>query len=130
MATLCLMKLVATVFSYGSGGAGGIFAPSLFVGGMLGGVVGHLDVALLQHPTNEVGAFALVGMGAVFAGVIRAPITSILIIFEMTGSYGLILPLMIANMTSYALARDFVRHRFAKPCWNRTIFSFPIRANP
>lgn len=100
-------KLVATVFSYSSGGAGGIFAPSLFVGGMLGGVFGLIDVNLLGHSQTELGAFALVGMGAVFAGVIRAPITSVLIIFEMTGSYGLILPLMIANMTSYALASRF-----------------------
>ena len=72
MAAMCLMKLAATVFSYGSGGAGGIFAPSLFVGGMLGGVFGFLDVNLMHHPANELGAFALVGMGAVFAGVIRA----------------------------------------------------------
>lgn len=104
---LCLMKLAATVFSYSSGGAGGIFAPSLFIGGMLGGAVGFLDVYLMHHTTDEVGAFALVGMGAVFAGIIRAPITSVLIIFEMTGSYGLILPLMISNMTAYGLARHF-----------------------
>lgn len=102
---LLAMKLVATVFSYASGGAGGIFAPSLFIGGMLGGCVGLLDVRLLHHAPAEVGAFALVGMGAVFAGVVRAPMTSVLIIFEMTGGYGLILPLMIANMTAYALAR-------------------------
>lgn len=102
---LCVFKLIATVFSYGSGGAGGIFAPALFIGGMLGGLFGHLDVAALHHSGNEVGAFALVGMGAVFAGIIRAPITSVLIIFEMTGSYELILPLMISNMTAYALAR-------------------------
>jgi CIC family chloride channel protein len=107
MAVLLTLKLVATVFSYSSGGAGGIFAPALFLGGMLGGVFGFLDVNLLGHSQNELGAFALVGMGAVFAGIIRAPITSILIIFEMTGSYGLILPLMIANMTAYALARRF-----------------------
>lgn len=107
MAALCVMKLAATLFSYSSGGAGGIFAPVLFIGGMLGGIVGLLDQRILGHPENEVGAFALVGMGAVFAGVIRAPITSVLIIFEMTGSYGLILPLMIANMTSYVLARHF-----------------------
>ncbi|MBV8858775.1 MAG: chloride channel protein [Acidobacteria bacterium] len=104
---LCALKLAATVFSYGSGGAGGLFAPSLFIGGMLGGAVGFLDQLTLHHAGNEVGAFALVGMGAVFAGSIRAPITSVLIIFEMTGSYGLILPLMIANMTAYALARRF-----------------------
>jgi CIC family chloride channel protein len=99
------MKLAATVFSYSSGGAGGIFAPALFIGGMLGGAIGHLDGRLLHHADSQVGAFALVGMGAVFAGIIRAPITSVLIIFEMTGNYGLILPLMIANMTSYGLAR-------------------------
>jgi CIC family chloride channel protein len=107
LVALLLMKLVATVFSYASGGAGGIFAPSLFMGGMLGGCVGFLDVRLLHHAPVEVGAFALVGMGAVFAGVVRAPMTSVLIIFEMTGGYGLILPLMIANMISYALARRF-----------------------
>ena len=104
---LCIFKLVATVFSYASGGAGGIFAPALFIGGMLGGLFGHLDVAVLHHSGGEVGAFALVGMGAVFAGIVRAPITSVLIIFEMTGSYELILPLMISNMTAYALARRF-----------------------
>lgn len=107
MAVLCAFKLIATVFSYSSGGAGGIFAPALFVGGMLGGVVGIIDVSLLGNSGSEIGAFALVGMGAVFAGVVRAPITSVLIIFEMTGSYGLILPLMIANMSAYALARHY-----------------------
>lgn len=104
---LCIIKLLATVFSYSSGGAGGIFAPSLFIGAMLGGAFGFLDVKVLDHPNSEIGAFALVGMGAVFAGIIRAPMTSVLIIFEMTGSYGLILPLMIANMTAYGLARKY-----------------------
>lgn len=102
---LCVAKAVATVFSYSSGGAGGIFAPSLFVGAMLGGAVGYVDVFAFDHEPRQLGAFALVGMGAVFAGVIRAPITSVLIIFEMTGGYGLVLPLMLANMTSYLLAR-------------------------
>jgi len=104
---LCALKLVATVFSYASGGAGGIFAPALFIGGMLGGVFGYIDKALLHHNSVDVGAFALVGMGAAFAGIVRAPITSVLIIFEMTGSYGLILPLMISNTIAYALARHF-----------------------
>jgi len=103
--TLCVTKLAATVFSYSSGGAGGIFMPALFVGAMLGGAVGHLDVSALAHEPRQLGAFALVGMGAVFAGVIRAPITSVLIIFEMTGAYGLILPLMLANVTAFVLAR-------------------------
>ena len=109
MVTLCVLKLAATVCSYSSGGAGGIFAPALFIGGMLGGAVGYGDVTLLHHSSDSIGAFALVGMGAVFAGIIRAPMTSVLIIFEMTGGYGLILPLMIANMSAYALARHW-RH--------------------
>jgi len=105
MLFLCAMKLVATVFSYGSGGAGGIFAPALFIGGMLGGAIGTLDSTLLHHTGEPIGAFSLVGMGAVFAGIIRAPMTSVLIIIEMTGGYSLILPLMLANMTAYVLAR-------------------------
>lgn len=104
---LCVLKLIATVFSYSSGGVGGIFAPALFIGAMLGGSVGYVDVAVFHHPADEIGAFAVVGMGAVFAGIIRAPITSVLIIFEMTGGYGLVLPLMVANMSSYALARHW-----------------------
>ena len=105
MVALCAMKLVATVFSYSSGGAGGIFAPALFIGGMLGGSLGVLDAYLFHHDGNSLGAFALVGMGAVFSGIIRAPMTSVLIIIEMTSGYSLILPLMIANMTAYGLAR-------------------------
>ena len=107
MLVLCMMKLAATVFSYGSGGAGGIFAPSLFIGGMLGGAIGTLDSTLLGHTGEPIGAFALGGMGAVFAGIIRAPMTSVLIIIEMTSGYSLILPLMIANMTAYVLARHW-----------------------
>jgi CIC family chloride channel protein len=108
MLVLCAMKLAATVFSYSSGGAGGIFAPSLFIGAMLGGAFGSLDHTLFGHPLeHSVGAFALVGMGAVFSAAIRAPMTSVLIIVEMTSGYSLILPLMIANMTAYVLARHW-----------------------
>jgi CIC family chloride channel protein len=109
MASFCVLKLAATVCSYSSGGAGGIFAPSLFMGGMLGGAVGYLDVIVFHHPAEAIGAFAVVGMGAAFAGIVRAPMTSVLIVFEMTGGYGLVLPLMIANMSAYALARHW-RH--------------------
>lgn len=98
-------KLAATVVSYSSGSSGGIFGPSLYIGGMLGGVVGLLASALLGNPATQPGAFVLVGMGAVFAGIVRAPITSIVIIFEMTNNYSVILPLMVANITSYAVAR-------------------------
>jgi len=93
------------VVSYSSGSSGGIFGPSLYVGGMLGGVVGIVASFTLANPATQPGAFVLVGMGAVFAGIVRAPITSIVIIFEMTNNYSMILPLMAANITSYALAR-------------------------
>jgi CIC family chloride channel protein len=102
---LCVAKLIATVFSYSSGGAGGIFAPSLFMGAMLGGAFGSLDRTIFAHGPESMGAFALVGMGATFCGTIRAPMTSVLIIVELTSGYGLILPLMLANMSAYALAR-------------------------
>ena len=105
MAVYCVLKLAATVFSYSSGGSGGIFAPSLFMGGMLGGAVGYIDVTVFHHSQDAIGAFAVVGMGAVFAGIVRAPMTSVLIVFEMTGGYGLVLPLMIANISAFALAR-------------------------
>jgi CIC family chloride channel protein len=109
MVAFCVIKLLATVCSYSSGGAGGIFAPSLFMGAMLGGAVGYIDVAVFHHSADSIGAFAVVGMGAVFAGIVRAPMTSVLIVFEMTGGYGLVLPLMIANMSAFALAR-YWRH--------------------
>ncbi|HEX4945201.1 MAG TPA: chloride channel protein [Blastocatellia bacterium] len=103
--TLSVAKIVTTVVSYGSGGSGGIFAPSLFIGAMVGGTLGYVvEAAIPSHPTAP-GAFALVGMGASFCGVIRAPITSVLIVFEMTQNYSLILPLMIANATSYLVAQ-------------------------
>jgi len=105
MAGFCVIKLAATVCSYSSGGSGGIFAPALFMGAMLGGSIGYLDMIVFHHPADTVGAFAVVGMGAVFAGIVRAPMTSILIVFEMTGGYGLVLPLMIANMSAFVLAR-------------------------
>ncbi len=107
MLVLCIAKLVATVMSYSSGGAGGIFAPALFIGAMLGGAFGSLDQTLFHH--DDVGAFALVGMGAVFSATIRAPMTSVLIIVEMTSGYSLILPLMIANMSAYVIARRWRR---------------------
>ena len=101
---LGMCKLAGTVVSYSSGSAGGIFGPSLYIGGMIGGAVGLLTRFALSTSLTEPGAFALVGMGAVFAGIVRAPVTSIIIIFEMTQNYSIILPLMVANIISYALA--------------------------
>jgi CIC family chloride channel protein len=95
-----VLKLVAVATSYSSGNAGGIFGPSLFIGAMLGGVIGTVAHRILPAYTASAGAYALVGMGAVFAGVVRAPMTSVLMIFEMTQDYAVIVPLMIANLVS------------------------------
>jgi CIC family chloride channel protein len=104
MFLLVLLKLIAVTTSYASGNAGGIFGPSLFIGAMLGGSVGSVAHRLLPAMTASPGAYALVGMGAVFAGIVRAPMTSVLMIFEMTQDYAVIVPLMISNMISLFIA--------------------------
>jgi CIC family chloride channel protein len=93
---LLIAKILATSISIGSGGSGGIFAPSLFMGAVLGGIFGQIVHSLFPYTTASPGAYALVGMGAVVAGTTRAPITAMLIIFEMTANYRIILPLMFA----------------------------------
>jgi CIC family chloride channel protein len=97
-------KLLATSITLGSGGSGGIFAPSLFLGATLGGAFGHVVHALFPGQTASPGAYALVGMGGVVAGATHAPITAILILFEMTGSYKIILPLMFTCVGSVLLS--------------------------
>jgi chloride channel protein, CIC family len=104
MLVLLVLKLIAVTASYASGNAGGIFGPSLFLGAMVGGVVGTAAHHFFPAYTALPGAYALVGMGAVFAGVVRAPMTSVLIIFEMTQDYAVIVPLMIANLVSLFVA--------------------------
>jgi CIC family chloride channel protein len=101
---LLIAKILASAFSYGAGMSGGVLGPSMFVGGMLGAAVWHILAHLQASPEIARGAFALVGMGAMFAAVIRVPITSILLIFEMTYNYEIILPLMIANAIAYTVA--------------------------
>ena len=107
MALLCVVKLGATVVSYCSGNAGGIFAPSLYIGAMAGGVVGMVVNSVAPFPTGEPGAYALVGMGALFAGIIRAPLTSVFMIFEITQDYQILVPLMVANLLSFAISRRY-----------------------
>jgi chloride channel protein, CIC family len=104
---LMLAKALASSFSYGSGMSGGVLGPSMFIGGLLGAAVWH--VVLYLNPSVEAarGSFALVGMGAMFAAVIRAPMTSILLIFEMTNNYAIILSVMIANATAYLVSAKF-----------------------
>jgi CIC family chloride channel protein len=104
---LSAMKLFATVVSYTSGNAGGIFAPSLYIGAMTGGAVGTLVHTHAPFPTAEPGAYALVGMGALFAGIVRAPMTSVFMIFEITQDYQILVPLMVANLLSYLISRRY-----------------------
>lgn len=100
MALLVVLKLFGVTLSYASGNAGGIFGPALFLGAMLGGTIGSVAHHFLPTSTALPGAYALVGMGALFAGIVRAPMTSVLMIFEMTHDYAVIVPLMIANLAS------------------------------
>ena len=104
MALLVCLKLVATATCYSSGNAGGIFGPALFIGGMLGGTVGSIVQIVMPHYAGNIGAYALVGMGAAFAGIIRVPLTSVIMIFEVTRDYTIIVPLMIANLLAYFIS--------------------------
>jgi len=103
-ALLIVLKLAATCFTIGSGGSGGVFAPSLFIGATVGATFGAAAHYLLPGVTAPAGAYALVGMGALFAGAARAPVTAILILFEMTGDYRIIVPLMCCVVTSNLIA--------------------------
>src|SRR6266567_4247049 len=109
MLLLVVLKLFAVTVSYASGNAGGIFGPALFIGAMLGGSVGTLAHYLFPTYTATPGAYALVGMGAAFAGIVRAPMTSVLMIFEMTQDYAVIVPLMIANLVSLFISSRLQR---------------------
>jgi CIC family chloride channel protein len=104
MAMLVGLKLVATATCYASGNAGGIFGPSLFMGAMTGGAVGGVAHLVMPHFTGSAGAYALVGMGAAFAGIVRVPLTSVIMIFEVTRDYSIIVPLMISNLISYYIS--------------------------
>ncbi len=105
VAALLFLKMLATVITLGSGGSGGIFAPSLFMGAMLGSAFGQLANQVFPELTASSGAYALVGMAAFFSGAAHAPITAILILFEMTGDYNIILPLMLATVVSTLVSR-------------------------
>jgi CIC family chloride channel protein len=107
MVLLGLVKIAATLVSYGSGNAGGIFAPTLYIGAMVGGALGTFVHQAAPFPTADPGAYALVGMGALFAGIIRAPMTSVFMIFEITQDYQILVPLMVANLLSLLISRRF-----------------------
>ena len=105
---LFFAEIVANCFTLGSGGSGGVFAPSLFMGAMLGGVFGEGVHLMLPEWTAGSGAYAMVGMAAFFAAAAKAPTTSILIVFEMTNDYRIVLPLMAATVASV-----YVSHRLS-----------------
>jgi CIC family chloride channel protein len=109
MILLLALKLLAVATSYASGNAGGIFGPSLFLGAMLGGIVGTVAQRFLPNYVASPGAYALVGMGTAFAGIVRAPMTSVVMIFEITRDYAVIVPLMISSLVSF-----FISSRFQK----------------
>jgi CIC family chloride channel protein len=100
LVVLIFLKPLATSFTLGSGNSGGVFAPSLFIGAMLGGAMGHLFSYWFPSIGDNTGAFALVGMAALFSATARAPLTAMLIVFEMSNDYYMILPLMVAGVTA------------------------------
>jgi len=104
---LAIGKIVTTSFSIGSGGSGGVFGPSIVIGGAMGGVVGNMFHQIMPGVVTEPGAFVIVGMAGFFAGVSNAPISSIIFISEMTNSYHLLLPSLLVCSVSYLLSRKW-----------------------
>lgn len=103
--SLIFVKLFATSTTLATGGSGGIFAPSLFIGATMGGALGSLFNIIMPWKTGDIGAYAVVGMGALVAGTTHGPLTAMMIIFEMTGNYEIILPLMVSCVISTAVAK-------------------------
>jgi len=99
------LKIIATLLSFVSGTPGGMFAPTLFIGAMLGAAVGGAEHVLLPHLSGSPGTYALVGMGVLFAGFLRAPMTSVFMVLEVSGNYSIILPVMVANTFAYLISR-------------------------
>ena len=103
---LALLKIVATTLSFSSGTPGGMFAPTLFVGAMLGASVGAFEKIYFPHLTGSLGSYALVGMGVLFAGFLRAPLTSVFMVLEVSGNYSIVIPVILANTIAYWIARS------------------------
>ncbi len=105
LGVLAGLKILSTTLSFVSGTPGGMFAPTLFIGAMLGGAVGGVERILVPHLTGSIGTYALVGMGVLFAGFLRAPMTSVFMVLEVSGNYSIILPVIIANTIAYVISR-------------------------
>jgi CIC family chloride channel protein len=102
---LALLKIVATTLSFSSGTPGGMFAPTLFIGAMLGAAVGSFEKIYFPHLTGSIGSYALVGMGVLFAAFLRAPLTSVFMVLEVSGNYSIVLPVILANTIAYLISR-------------------------
>jgi chloride channel protein, CIC family len=109
LALLAGLKIAATVLSFTSGTPGGLFAPTLFIGAMVGGAVCGAARQLVPGFGASTGTFALIGMGTMFAGILRAPITSVFMIIEVSGNYSIALPVMISNTIAYLVSRQYQR---------------------
>ena len=105
LAVLAILKIIATTVSFVSGTPGGMFAPTLFVGAMLGGAVGDIERFYFPHLTGSTGTYVLVGMGVLFAGFLRVPMTSVFMVLEVSGNYEIIVPVIVANTFSYLVSR-------------------------
>jgi chloride channel protein, CIC family len=105
LAILAGLKIVATLLSFVSGTPGGMFAPTLFIGAMLGAAVGGAEHVVLPHLSGSPGTYALVGMGVLFAGFLRAPMTSVFMVLEVSGNYSIIVPVIVANTFAYVISR-------------------------
>jgi CIC family chloride channel protein len=103
--TLALFKIIATTLSFSSGTPGGMFAPTLFIGAMLGAAVGSFEKIYFPHLTGSIGSYALVGMGVLFAAFLRAPLTSVFMVLEVSGNYSIVLPVILANTIAYLISR-------------------------
>jgi CIC family chloride channel protein len=103
---LALLKIVATTLSFSSGTPGGMFAPTLFIGAMLGAAVGSFEKLYFPHLTGSIGSYALVGMGVLFAAFLRAPLTSVFMVLEVSGNYSIVLPVILANTIAYLISRS------------------------
>jgi chloride channel protein, CIC family len=102
---LALFKIIATTLSFSSGTPGGMFAPTLFIGAMLGAAVGTFEKIYFPHLTGTIGSYALVGMGVLFAAFLRAPLTSVFMVLEVSGNYSIVLPVILANAIAYLISR-------------------------
>ena len=107
LAILGALKIVTTGLSFSSGTPGGLFAPVLFMGAMIGGAVGMAERQLVPQLAIPVGAYALVGMGTLFAGILRAPMTAVFMILEVSGNYSIIVPVILSNAIAYFISRTF-----------------------